>query len=257
MSNFSKTFSSTLGRKLIMCLTGLFLCAFLVVHLIGNLQLFANDGGYAFNKYAYFMTHFTPIKVISYLLYISIIVHTVWAIIITSKNKAARPVSYAVKGANGSIWSSRNMGILGTIIFLFVVIHMSNFWYKYHWGATPYVEYSTNLSTGETQAREITEAEYGKQYVTYVDNGIEVVKSKDLYKEVAFAFSNPIYSLFYVLAMAALAFHLLHGFQSAFQTLGWDNSKYKPLVNFLGIWIFSIAIPIGFALMPIYFFLFK
>lgn len=257
MSNFSKTFSSTLGRKLIMCLTGLFLCTFLVVHLIGNLQLFANDGGYSFNKYAYFMTHFTPIKVVSYLLYTSIIVHTVWAIIITQKNKAARPVSYAVKGANGSIWSSRNMGILGTIIFLFVVIHMSNFWYKYHWGETPYVEYHTDLNTGVTEIKELTAADY-TQYVQYVDNnGIEIIKSKDLYKEVAFAFSSPIYVAFYILAMAALAFHLLHGFQSAFQTLGWNNSKYKPLVNFLGVWVFSIIIPIGFAAMPIYFFLFK
>ncbi|RRN77138.1 succinate dehydrogenase, partial [Pseudoxanthomonas sp. SGD-10] len=89
MSNFSKTFSSTLGRKLIMSLTGLFLCVFLIVHLIGNFQLFANDEGYAFNKYAYFMTSFGPIKVVSYLLYLSIIVHSIWAIIITARNKAA------------------------------------------------------------------------------------------------------------------------------------------------------------------------
>ena len=239
-----------------MSLTGLFLCAFLIVHLIGNLQLFANDGGYAFNKYAYFMTHFAPIKVVSYLLYTSIIVHTVWAIIITQKNKAARPVSYAVKGANGSIWSSRNMGILGTILFIFIVVHMGNFWYKYHWGATPYVEYQTDLNTNATQVKELAEADY-TQYVQYVDNGVEYIKSKDLYKEVAFAFSSPVYSILYVLAMAALAFHLYHGFQSAFQTLGWDNSKYKPLIKFLGEWVFAILIPLGFALMPIYFLIFK
>ncbi len=256
MSNFSKTFSSTLGRKLIMSLTGLFLCVFLIVHLIGNIQLFANDEGYAFNKYAYFMTSFGPIKVVSYLLYLSIIVHTVWAIIVTAKNRAARPVAYAVKGANGAVWSSRNMGILGTIIFIFIVIHMSNFWYKYHWGATPYVEYHTDLNTGITEVKELSEADYTK-YISYVDNGIEVIKSKNLYKEVAFAFSSLWYVLLYVIAMVALAFHLYHGFQSAFQTLGWDNSKYKPLIRFVGVWVFSILIPVGFAIMPIYFFLFK
>ena len=91
MGNFTKTFSSSLGKKIIMSLTGLFLCSFLIVHLIGNLQLFKNDGGQAFNAYAYIMTHFTPIKVISYLLYASIIVHAVYALIITLSNKKARP----------------------------------------------------------------------------------------------------------------------------------------------------------------------
>ncbi len=255
MSNFSTAFSSTLGRKLIMCLTGLFLCSFLIIHLTGNFQLFKNDGGYAFNQYAHFMTHFTPIKVVSYLLYSSILVHTIWAIIITRKNNAARPIGYAIKPKDGSIWSSRNMGILGTILFLFIVMHMYGFWYQYHWGETPYVEYTTDLNTGTTVSKSISAAEY-TEYVSYVDNGVEVVKSKDLYKEVAFAFQQWWIVALYVLAMAALAFHLVHGFQSAFQTLGWNNSKYKPLVNFIGLWIFSIAIPIGFAIMPLYF-LFK
>ncbi len=256
MSNFSNTFSSSLGKKLIMSLTGLFLCTFLIVHLIGNLQLFANDGGLAFNKYAYFMTHFTPIKVVSYLLYASIIIHTIYSIILTIGYRKARPVRYAVKGANGSIWSSRNMGILGTIIFIFLVVHMSNFWYKYHWGATPYVEYHTDLNTGATEIVPLAEADY-KQYIAYIDNGVEVIKSKNLYEEVAFSFKTPWYVIFYIIAMAALGFHLYHGFQSAFQTLGWNHHKYRPLIRFLGVWVFAIAIPVAFAAMPIYFFLFK
>ncbi len=255
MSNFSKAFSSTLGRKLIMSLTGLFLCSFLIIHLIGNFQLFKNDAGLAFNQYAHFMTHFTPIKVVSYLLYTSIIVHTVWAIVITQKNKSARPQGYAIKPKDGSIWSSRNMGILGTIIFVFIVVHMSNFWFKYHQGYTPYIEYRTDLSSGATMSRELSKSEF-TEYVSYVDNGVEITKSEDLYLEVATAFQQWWLVAFYVIAMIALAFHLIHGFQSAFQTLGWNHSKYKPLINFLGVWVFGVLIPLGFAAMPLYF-LFK
>ncbi|MFC5283620.1 succinate dehydrogenase cytochrome b subunit [Pedobacter alpinus] len=255
MSNFSKAFSSTLGRKLIMSLTGLFLCSFLIIHLIGNFQLFKDDAGLAFNQYAHFMTNFTPIKVVSYLLYTSIIVHTVWAIILTRKNNAARPQGYAIKPKDGSIWSSRNMGILGTIIFVFIVVHMSNFWFKYHQGYTPFIEYSTDLTTGATTSRELSASEFTK-YVSYVDNGVEITKSEDLYLEVSTAFKQWWLVAFYIIAMVALAFHLIHGFQSAFQTLGWDHSKYKNLINFLGVWVFGVLIPLGFASMPLYF-LFK
>jgi succinate dehydrogenase / fumarate reductase cytochrome b subunit len=201
------------------------------------------------------MTHFTPIKVVSYLLYSSILVHTIWAIIITQKNKKSRPVAYAVQPKEGSIWSSRNMGILGTILFVFIVVHMSNFWYEYHWGNTPFIEYRTDLNTGTTVSKEISSTEY-TEYVSYVNNGVEIIKSKDLYKAVAFSFQQWWIVALYVLAMVALSFHLVHGFQSAFQTLGWNHSKYKPLINFLGIWVFSVIIPIGFAAMPLYF-LFK
>ncbi|TAH03942.1 MAG: succinate dehydrogenase [Sphingobacteriales bacterium] len=253
MSNFSNTFSSTLGKKLIMCLTGLFLCSFLIVHLTGNLSLFKNDEGLAFNQYAHFMTNFTPIKVVSYLLYSSIIIHSVFALFITIQNKKARPVAYAQKSGNGSIWSSRNMGVLGTILLLFIVSHMSSFWYEYHWGETPYVKYETDLNTGKTITTEISASDY-IEYVSYVNNGIEITKSKNLYKEVATEFKEWYLVAFYVLAMLAMSFHLVHGFQSAFQTLGWDHSKYKPLINFIGVWVFSILIPIGFAAMPLYFF---
>ncbi|MBK0382241.1 succinate dehydrogenase cytochrome b subunit [Pedobacter sp. SD-b] len=256
MSNFSSAFSSTLGRKLVMCLTGLFLCSFLIVHLAGNFQLFKNDDGLAFNQYAHFMTHFTPIKVVSYLLYSSIIIHTIWAIVITLMNRKARPISYAIKPKDGSIWSSRNMGILGTILFVFIVVHMANFWYKYHSGETPYIEYRTDINSGATMSKSINESEF-TEYVSFVDNGVQVTKSEDLYKEVSNAFQQWWLVIFYVLAMAALAFHLVHGFQSAFQTLGWNHHKYRPLIKFIGLWVFSIGIPLGFAAMPIYLFLFK
>lgn len=252
MSRFNHLLSSTIGKKLIMSLTGIFLSLFLVVHLIGNLQLFKDDGGLAFNQYAYFMTSFGPIKIISYGLYATIVLHAVYALIVTIRNKKARPVAYAsYNGAANSPWNSRNMGILGTIILIFIVTHMSNFWYKYHWGGTPYVEYVTNLQSGDTQVSEISEAEFAG-YVNYVDSDNQIMRAKDLYKQVNFAFQNVILVIFYVLAMVALGFHLAHGFRSAFQTLGFDHNRYAPIIKWIGFWIFGILIPLGFAAMPLY-----
>jgi succinate dehydrogenase / fumarate reductase cytochrome b subunit len=257
MSNSKHVLTSTLGKKLIMSLTGLFLCAFLIVHLVGNLQLFYDDNGKAFNEYAYFMTHFTPIKVVSYLLYASIIIHALYALILTLHNKKARPVRYAVFNGNAnSPWTSRNMGILGTVLLVFIATHMYNFWWRYHNDQVPYVEYKSDLNTGYTEARELTAGEF-HEFQQYVDNGVEVVRAKDLYRQVQFAFQEWWVVAFYVLSMAALSFHLIHGFNSAFQTLGFNHRKYMPLVRAVGIWGFGVLIPLGFAAMPIYFFFCK
>lgn len=257
MSNSKPVLSSSLGRKLIMSLTGIFLCTFLIVHLIGNLSLFKDDGGYAFNNYAYFMTHFPPIKVVSYLLYASIIIHAVYALVLTMKNKAARPVNYAqYDGKANSTWNSRNMGILGTVLLVFIATHMQNFWWKYHNDQVPYIEYQTDLATGKTTAKTLEASEF-TDYVKTENNGIETVKARDLYKQVDFAFENPFLVGLYVLAMAALSFHLIHGFQSAFQTVGFSHKKYVPIIRFLGVWFFGVLIPIGFALMPLYFYFVK
>jgi len=244
-----------------MAATGLFLCTFLIVHLVGNLQLFKDDAGQAFNAYAYFMTHFTPIKVVSYLLYASIIVHAVYALVITLNNKKARPIGYAAYAGNeNSPWTSRNMGILGTVLLVFIVVHMSNFWWKYHNAELPYAKYEISLD----DPSDITVSELpwdAKRLVhsSYVDTqaGKEIVVSKDLYKVVALSFKTGWYVLLYVVAMAALAFHLIHGFRSAFQTVGWDNKKYVPIIRFLGVWIFGVLIPVLFAAMPVYFYFVK
>lgn len=261
MSNNSNLVTSSLGKKLIMSLTGLFLCIFLIVHLIGNFQLFKDDGGQAFNSYSYFMTHFAPIKIVSYLLYLSIIVHAIYALILTIQNNKARGVGYAkYNGAANSTWSSRNMGILGTIILIFLVIHMKSFWAEYHWGELPYAKYEINL-TDATDVR-VTKLPFdGNKLINadYVDTqtGKQVLISKDLYTIVYNSFKQWWYVALYVLSMAALSFHLVHGFQSAFQSLGWNHNRYKPLINFLGIWVFSIIIPIAFAAMPLYIFFLK
>ena len=254
MSKSKPVFSSSIGKKLIMSLTGIFLCLFLVVHLVGNLQLFKDDAGLAFNKYAYFMTHFTPIKVVSYLLYASVIVHVIYAITLSMKNKAARPIGYAkYDGQANSKWNSRNMGILGTVILVFLATHMSNFWWKFHNDEVPYIEYRTDLATGQTTVRELQASEF-HDYQETVENNVQILKARDLYKQVDFAFKNVALVALYVIAMAALAFHLIHGFQSAFQTLGFNHRRYIGIIRAFGVWVFGVLIPIGFAIMPLFFF---
>ena len=224
MSWFSDTISSTLGRKVLMALTGLFLIIFLLVHLIGNFQLLHADDGQAFNIYAKFMTTNPIIKTTSYLLYATFILHIVWAILLSVQNKKARPVGYAVSaGATNSTWSSRNMGILGTIVFIFLVLHLKHFWYEMHWGGIPTVMY----------------------------DGVEF---KNLYAVVNMAYGELWYVVFYVLAMGGLMFHLYHGFQSAFQTLGLNHPKYNPVIKGVGI-VYSIAVPAAFAAIPLIMFL--
>jgi len=259
MSWLTKTLTSSIGKKVLMALTGLFLCTFLVVHLSGNFQLFKNDGGYAFNTYAVFMTTFPVIKVISYGNYFFILFHAFWGLYITYKNKQARPVGYAVTKNQSSPYS-RNMAILGTILLVYIVVHMSDFWYKFHYEHLPYVQYTEQLSTGQ-----ITHAAMDEGYTQDVKKletfneaaGTRIVVVKDLYKVVSYAFQNIGLVLFYVLAMFALAFHLVHGFQSAFQSLGLRHSKYTPLIKGISVWVFGILIPIGYAAMPLYFYFFK
>ena len=221
MSWVTKTFSSTLGRKLIMALTGLFLILFLTGHVSGNMLLFKGDGGEAFNIYAKFMTTNPAVKILSYLTYISVIGHVIYSIMLTSKNKSARPIGYAEsKASTNSTMASRNMGVLGTIILIFLVVHLQGFWYQMHWGDLPVVEYD-----GETY--------------------------KDLFSIVTFAFQNELMVAGYVIAMGFLAFHLSHGFASAFQTLGLNHVKYSPAIATVGK-IYAVVVPILFALMPLY-----
>jgi len=258
MSEFKETFNSSLGKKLIMALTGLFLCTFLIVHLGGNLLLFKHDDGYAFNAYANFLTHFPPIEVIAYILYLCILVHTLYAIILTIKNRKARPVGYAVTASDNASWQSKNMGLLGSILFLFLVIHMGDFWYSYKYtDRVGYKEYRTDLSSGNTQSVEFVPSSKNFENSVSTENNIEIVRVKDLHARVASSFTNVFYVIFYVIAMVAVSFHLKHGFQSAFRTLGWVHRKYTPIVEFIGTWFFAVVMPIGFALMPIVYYFTK
>lgn len=252
--NWITTFlKSSIGKKLLMSLTGLFLCSFLIVHLSGNLQLFKDDGGLAFNEYAVFMTSNPFIKFISYGLYATILFHAFWGLYLVFENKKARPVPYgAYKGKANSNWTSRWMGVLGTIILAFIIFHMSGFWGQYKFGYTPYTQYEQNLTTGELNYFAY-ESEIDVKKVQYIENGTEITVIKDLYLVVADAFKSWWIVLLYVISMAAISFHLVHGFSSAFQTLGINHSKYNGLIKFIGMGIFGVIIPILFAAMPVYF----
>ncbi|GJM30001.1 MAG: succinate dehydrogenase [Cyclobacteriaceae bacterium] len=225
MSWLTDALKSSLGRKLVMALTGLFLVLFLVGHVLGNLLLFVDDGGQAFNEYARFMSTTPAIQVLSLLTYVSIIVHVFYSILLSRHNRQTRPVPYAVNDASAnSLWPSRNMGILGTIVLIFLVIHLKSFWYEMKFGEIPMVNYD---GVGEF---------------------------KDLYSIVAEAFTQWWYVAIYVVAMFGLAFHLSHGFKSAFQTLGLSHKKYTPLIEAVGLW-FAIIVPALFALIPLVMFI--
>jgi succinate dehydrogenase / fumarate reductase cytochrome b subunit len=220
-------FKSSLGRKYLMALSGLFLCTFLIVHCIGNLQLFKDDGGQAFNEYTYFMTHNPLIKIVSYVNYILILLHVIDGFSLVMANKKARPQAYAnVDQSKSSTWSSRNMGILGTLILIFLIVHMRSFWFEMKFGSMPIINY----------------------------DGSDIAY-KDMYKIVAEAFTQVWYVALYVICMFALAFHLFHGFQSAFQTFGINHHRYTPVIKAIGVGVFAIIIPALFAAMPLFFLL--
>ena len=218
MSWLVKTLGSSLGKKLLMAITGLFLCSFLVVHCFLNSFIFFNDGGVAFNEGAEFMAHNPVIRTMEIVLFLGLIGHAVQALIITLHNKKSRPVGYAVTNGNAnSKWYSRSMGLLGTLILIFLIIHLKHFWFV--------SRLTDEISSGE----------------------------ETLFGEMKEVFENPIWVLLYVASMFSLAYHLLHGFQSGFQSLGINHPKYTPFIKLLGVG-FAIIIPFIFALMPLAFY---
>lgn len=222
MSWLTKFLSSSIGQKVIMSLTGIFLMLFLVVHLLGNFQLLKDDGGEAFNTYAFFMTHNPLIKIISYSLYAFILLHTVQGLRLYSANRTARGnARYAVTHTRNSERSARNMAWLGIIIFIFLILHLWQFWLQMKMGVLPAVEVEA--------------------YTHPVQN---------LYLPVAEAFQNIYYVVFYVICMIVVGFHLWHGFWSSMQTLGLAHRKYTPFIKGFG-YVYSIGMAVGFALIPI------
>ena len=148
------------------------------------------------------------------------------------------------------------MGLLGSILFLFIVIHMSDFWYNYKFShKIGFKEYRTDLATDKTTSVDYVPSspDFDKSVTT--ENNFEVIRVKDLHARVASSFSNLLYVIFYVIAMGTLSFHMLHGFQSSFRTLGWVHRKYTPIVTFIGTWLFAVIIPIGFAAMPVVYYI--
>tara|TARA_B100002051_G_scaffold127617_1_gene121439 strand:- start:289 stop:954 length:666 start_codon:yes stop_codon:yes gene_type:complete len=214
-----KYFSSRIFQKALAALSGGFLVLFLIGHLAGNLQLFIPGelGQKQFNAYALFMTTNPAVIVLSYVTYASIFLHLVFTLYLTLQSRKARPVKYLAKsGSTNSTWSSRNMAFLGTMLLIFLIIHLRSFWYEMHFG----------------------------------DIGIDKWGNKDLHTVTTTAFKNIFYTGFYIISMIMLAFHLHHGVESAFQTLGLNTLKYERTISFLGKGI-AVFIPLIFATIPI------
>jgi succinate dehydrogenase / fumarate reductase cytochrome b subunit len=274
-----------------MALTGLFLCLFLVGHLLGNLQLIfstGEEGRRVFNEYAYFMTHNPAIKVLSYLTYFSILFHAIDGIALFVQNKKARPVAYAYSkpSANSSI-PSRYMALLGTLVLVFIATHMSNFWWKMKYTEEiPLHSYfaKTDKDFGDTTYAKVFETKefyYSQTGPIPKDTAATTVKGldimvkgtnlkygsgfKDLHTVVLQYFSKQnksesgipvglLGTIFYVFSMAVLGFHLWHGFASAFQSLGLNHPTYTPLIKTFGR-AFSVVVPGLFAIIPVFLYL--
>jgi succinate dehydrogenase / fumarate reductase cytochrome b subunit len=288
MNWLTKTLSSSVGQKMLMALTGLFLCIFLVIHLIGNFQLLLDDQGLQFNLYAKMMTSNPLIKTAGYITYFCILFHAFKGLHLAYKNSRSRPVKYrSYKGSANSTWMSRSMGVLGTVILVFIVIHMQQFWYQYKFGGPVGTkEYVTYLSEKDRTERQGNGAEIDSifnavrmQYQIYQMTGnpeafesdpvyvqnkelledINYSRStgnykseniKDLYSVVYFTYKTPWWVALYVISMFAICFHLLHGFASAFQSMGWNHSKYNAVIRYAGI-LYAVLIPAGFAAIPL------
>ncbi len=224
-------FSSSLGRKLVMAVTGVSLIAFLLVHCLINATVFFDDGGKTFNYAARFMAENWLIRTTEIFLFLGLILHIGQGIYLVFDNKAKRKAKYAKSpGSANSKWYSRSMGLLGTLILIFLVLHLKHFWVVSRFGMPHHLETVSYAATHTgTQAPEAME---------------------NLFIEMVNVFQNPFAVVVYVLGCFSLAYHLLHGFGSAFQTLGINHKSYTPLISAIGT-AFSIIIPLIFAAIPV------
>jgi len=265
----SALLKSSVAKKYWMAFTGLFLCVFLIGHLGGNLQLLVPHNAENFNKYAAFMTTNIAVKILSYLTYFSILFHAFDGFLLTYQNMKARPVGYAKeRPETNTKWSSRNMAILGTLILIFIVTHMVHFWARMHFDKKMPL-YTTTIQVQPTMPPQEFYVTTAGSYLPV--GGVDVVDRtqffdknakvkiaegyKDLYKITVAFFQDKsyglLYTVLYAISMLVLAFHLDHGFASAFQSIGINNRKYNGPIRSVGRW-FSILVPLLFAIIPIY-----
>jgi succinate dehydrogenase / fumarate reductase, cytochrome b subunit len=212
---------SSITKKIWMAFVGLFLVLFLVVHLGINLCLLRDDGGKWFTDAAHFMGTNYVVKAFEVVLFGGFILHIILGVILQIRNWLSRPVRYKVLNRTTTPFLSKYMIYTGIVVFIFLIIHLMNFFFvKFGWVQSP---------------------------VDMLENG-----EPDFYSTAEYLFSQPLYSIMYIVLIIILGFHLYHAFQSAFQTLGLDHKKYTPAIRTFGI-LYSIFIPLGFILIPIYF----
>lgn len=215
--------SSSISRKVAMALSALFLIFFLIIHLVVNLtSLFSEE---LFNELSHFMGTNPLIQfALQPVLIFGVVFHFVMGFVLELKNKGARNVKYAkYNGAASASWMSRNMAISGGVILAFIVVHFLDFWIP---------ELNTKYVLGD------------------MSGYIEGTEKFRYYEELQHKFVSPVKVGIYVVAFILLALHLLHGFQSAFQSIGFNN-KYTSFVKKLGI-VYSIVIPLGFIIIALY-----
>lgn len=218
--NWKHYFTTSIGKKLVMGFTGLFLIAFLIVHCYVNAMIFV--GRDAFNSAADFMGTTIAIRIMEIGLFAGIILHAVQGYLLAKRNASARSVGYAVNRRNQtSRWYSRSMTLLGTLVLLFLIIHIAHFWVP---SRITHDMNETQLINGRT--------------------------THDLYQRMLDVFQSPVVVVIYLIGVIALAWHLFHGFFSAFQTMGLATHKYKKLIRSFGI-VFTIVICALFAAMPV------
>ncbi|HRQ30647.1 MAG TPA: succinate dehydrogenase cytochrome b subunit [Saprospiraceae bacterium] len=216
---FLKVIQSTLFRKILMSLTGLFLAFFLIIHLLGNFQLLLDPeiAREQYNWYSTTLSHNILIEIVAKILYVSLLLHILDALYITIKNRQAdgRNLKVDTRG-KVSYWHSRNMGVLGVVILIFLVIHLKDYWYIYKFGELPLDEQG----------------------------------QKDLYTIVIASFKNIWYVIIYLLGFIGLGFHLAHGVASGFRTLGLYHKTWVNIMKYIGI-AFAILIPLAYAIIPV------
>ncbi len=217
---WSEFLTSAVGKKIVMGITGLSLIAFLVVHVGVNACIWANDGGDMFNKAAHFMGATVVIRILEVGLFIGIFLHIIQGYLLTVQNQAKRKTGYAVPmGNRGSRWYSRSMGLLGTILLLFFILHWWHFWIP-------------------------------SRFTGVVQKMVDGNEMHDMFSLMKFTFSDLWVVIVYVVACFSLFWHLLHGFQSSFRTMGLANTRHIGMVQVLGIG-FSVLVSLAFAMMPV------
>jgi len=213
----NKVMFSSISKKFVMACAGLFLLAFLPVHLIINLMLLKTDPA-PFNEAAHFMATFPVVKIIEVVLIGAIIIHIAWGITLQIQNWLARPVGYVSGSKSETSFFSRFMIWTGGAVFSFLMLHFINFY--------------------------------------FIRLGLVKGDPEDFYSVAHNLFKIPVYNYIYLVCFALLCFHLLHAFYSAFHTLGLNHRIWTPVVKIVAL-VYSIIVPLSFALISISLWLFR
>ncbi len=220
--------SISIIRKVAMALSGFFLLVFLLQHLIINLLSVVSPD--AFNSASHFMGTFWLVQFIFQpILAFGVVFHLSLGFVLELKNRSARPVKYAFNNPSAnSTWMSRNMIITGIMILLFLGLHFYDFWFP-----------------------ELIHKYVDKEGAYIMLNGEKVMRYQHELHE---KFHDPIRVGIYCLSFVFLSLHLMHGFQSAFQSVGFNYNKYTPTIKKISN-IYAIAVPLGFVVIAVFHFL--